>query len=147
MSRRVSVHHFLLTEVTKPHNTSWRRSDLFGVSYWVDVPEDTEFPRTLPRLQLFTRFYLNRARPTDFRVRVVWLDRPDDVEVEIGSFGPFTMPFARSATVHDCSFNLHNIPLRGTGRHRVALVRERTKAFWKSAEWVVVARTHFYVER
>jgi hypothetical protein len=145
--RRVSVHHFVVTEITKPQSVAWRRSDLFGVSYWVDVPQDTEFPKTLARLHLFTRFYLSRAQPTDFRVRVVWLDRVDSLDVEIGNFGPFPVSFARTSVVHDCTFNLHNIRLEGVGRHRVELLRLRSTAFWEAAEWVVIAQTHFYVER
>ena len=146
MSRRGSVHHFVVTEVTKPRSPSWRRSDLFGVSYWLDVPEDTEFPKTHARLQVFTRFYLQKAKPTEFQVRVIWLDRPDGTEVQIGLFGLFVVAFARDAVAHDCSFNLHNLLLQGVGRHRVELLRElRTR--WGTAEWVVIGRTHFGVER
>jgi hypothetical protein len=135
-----------VTEVAKPHSQTWRRSDLFGVSFWIDVPEDTEFPKTHARVQVFTRFYLRGAKPAEFRVRVIWLDRPDGVAVVIGQFGPFVTPFARDMVVYDCSFNLHNIRLEGIGRHRVELLRERNVP-WKPLGRVVVARTHFFVER
>jgi hypothetical protein len=76
MSRRVRVHQFILTELTRPRSQNWRACDLFGVSHWLGVPEDAEFPYTMARLQLFTRFYLDLARPTIFRVRVLWEDNP-----------------------------------------------------------------------
>jgi hypothetical protein len=97
-------------------------------------------------MQLFTRFFLMRAKPTNFRVRVVWEDHPSGAPEEIGVFGIFSVPFARNDIVHDCSFNLHNIRLLGVGRHTVELLRERV-VFWNDDEWVPIARTFFYVER
>jgi hypothetical protein len=146
MSRRVRVHQFIVTELTRPRSQSWRACDLFGVSHWVGVPEDTEFPYTVPRLQLFTRLYLDRARPTTFRVRLLWEDHPSGKAEEVGMFGPYSVPFGRAETVHDRSFNLHNIRLLGVGAHTVELLRERA-ATWPEDEWVPVARTYFYVER
>lgn len=146
MSRRVRVHHFVLADVVRPQSQSWRATDLFGASHWRDVPADTEFPFTVPRMQLFTRFYLERAKPTTFRVRVSWLDSPDRVTRVIGHFGPFGVPFASDATTRDCSFNLHNVRLQGVGMHRVELVRER-RSRWSPGKRVRVATTYFVVER
>jgi hypothetical protein len=146
MSRRVRVHHFVLADVVRPQSQSWRATDLFGASHWLDVPADTEFPRAVARLQVFTRFYLMRAKPTEFRILVSWIDHPNGVPVAIGDFGPFTVSFARDATVRDCSFNLHNLQLQGVGRHSVELVRER-KSGWNAGELVPVATTYFVVER
>jgi hypothetical protein len=119
---------------------------LFGVSHWIDVPADTEFPYTVPRIQVFTRFYLWHAKPTNFRVLVSWLNTPSGHPLVIGDFGPFTVPFTRNATARDASFNLHNIRLQGVGLHRVELVRER-KLGWNAGELVTKATTFFEVER
>lgn len=146
MSRRVAVHHFVLAELVRPESLTWRVCDLFRISHWRDVPADTEFPFTVPRMQLFTRFYLTRARPTDFRVRVSWLNAPGGVSRVIGHFGPFAIPFARDATARDCSFNLHNIRLQGVGIHRVELIRERHN-HWSPGKPVRAATTYFVVER
>lgn len=107
--RRVRVHHFVLAGLARPQDPTWHASDLFRVSHLYDVPADTEFPYTVPRIHVFTRFYLERAKPTDFRVRVLWLDHPSGIPEEIGLFGPYRVPFSRAAVVRDCSFNLHNI--------------------------------------
>jgi hypothetical protein len=61
MSRRVRVHHFIVTGLARPQDPRWRACDLFRVSHWLGVPLDTEFPFTLPRIDVFVRFYL--ARP------------------------------------------------------------------------------------
>lgn len=146
MSRRVSVHHFVLTEVTKPHSPSWRVSDLFGVSHWRDVPPDTEFPRTIARMQLFTRFYLQRARPTEFWLRVAWFRRHGEEPAELDTFGPYVVPFARDAVARDYSFNLHYVRLQGVGLHRIELLRE-PRIGSISVDFVPIARTYFIVER
>jgi hypothetical protein len=98
MSRRVRVHQFILAQIAKPQTQMWRASDLFGVSHWRDVPADTEFPYTVPRMNLFTRFYLLRPRPMDFRVRIRWLDAPGHRPSVTGVFGPFKfrLPLMRS---------------------------------------------------
>lgn len=49
-----------------PHPT-W---DLLGVDYTHTVPPDAEFPRYLPRLDLFVRFLVANLGPTDIAVRV-----------------------------------------------------------------------------
>jgi hypothetical protein len=109
------------------------------------VPADTEFPYTVPRMHLFGRFYLDRAKPTNFRVRIRWLDAPGRPTVT-GVFGPFTVPFVVDETVRDYSFNLHNVRLHGIGTHRVELIRERPGG-WRPGQVVRVATTFFVVER
>ena len=146
MSRRVRVHQFLLTELTRPRSRSWRACDLFGVSHWVDAPTDTEFPYLVPRMQVFARFYLENAKPTEFLVRVRWLHAPGGVARVVGTFGPFVVPFAHDATARDCSFNLNNIQLQGMGLHRVELLRERTRGL-KAGKLARIATTYFVVER
>ena len=146
MSRRVAVHHFVVADFVRPHGPTWRTSDLLGVSHWLDVAADTEFPYTVGRIHAFARFYLLRAKPTDFRVRVSWLNAPGGVSRVIGIFGPFAVPFSRDATVRDCSFNLHNIRLQGVGVHRVDLLREGKRG-WTVEKCLRVARTYFVVER
>jgi len=145
MSRSVRIHHLVLASLVRPETNAWRASDLFHVSHWLDVPADTEFPYTVARMQLFARFYLTGASPTEFRVRITWLDTPWNVSQVIGSFGPFLVPFAADAKCRDCSFNLHNIRLQGTGEHRVDLLRVRRG--WNAGKLVRVAATYFNVER
>ena len=144
--RRVRVHHFVVAGLARPQDPAWRVCDLFRVSHWYDLPADTEFPYVVPRIHVFARFYLWRAKPAEFRVLVSWMNTPSGNPEEIGDFGPFTIPFTRDSTARDFSFNLHNVRLRGVGLHRVELVRERTRG-WNAGELVPVATTFFVVER
>ena len=97
-------------------------------------------------MQIFAQFYLSRARPTEFRVRVWWLDRPSSEPELIGDYGPYLVPFTPDVTARDYSFNLHNIQLQGMGLHRVELVREKPSG-WNAGKWIRVVRTYFFVER
>jgi hypothetical protein len=144
MSRRIAVHHFVTNLTTRqfgPHPTS----DLLGVDYVYEVPPDTEFPRALARVDLFTRFYLWSAQPCEFFVRVWWLDAPRKRSGRLaGEYGPFFVNFDPSAGVLDHVFRLVNVRLPGTGRYAVRLVRYRGK--W-AAKPKIYAQTHFNVER
>ncbi len=144
--RKVRIHHFVVAGLARPQDPAWRVSDLFRVSHWLDVPADTEFPFTVPRIHVFARFYLERARPTDFRVRVLWEDHPSGIPEQIGLFGPYRVPFTRSEGVRDWSFNLHNIRLQGMGLHSAELQRERIVA-WAKGEWLPIKKTYYFVER
>jgi hypothetical protein len=145
MSRRVVVHHFVANLTTRqygPHPTS----DLLGVDYRFDVPADTEFPRFFPRIDLFTRFYLHRAKPVEFKVRVLWLDAPAGVQNRARSYGPFPVPFQRTDQVIDHSFRLVNVRIEGAGRYEVLLLRRHNSNF-EAGVWIRCAETHFFVER
>ncbi len=147
MSRRVTVHHFVANLTTRTHGPGQRSSDLLDVNYWREVPGDTEFPRVFGRLDLFTRFYLNRANPVDYYVRVWWEDTQRPRHELVGQFGPFPTPFRTDELVRDRVFRLHNVQLRGVGRYAVRLVRPRPASVWRRGQWAVVAETHFCVER
>lgn len=146
MSRRVSVHHFVANNTTRRYGPGNRTSDLLGVDYQQDVPADAEFPRMLARMDLFTRFYLDRAKPADFFVRVWWNDHPGGEAELVGSHGPFHVDFRAGVPVHDAVFRINMMQLQGTGRHTVQLLRERKRG-WRAGELVSIAMTHFFVER
>jgi hypothetical protein len=144
MSRRVTVHHFVANLTTRqygPHPTS----DLLGVDYVHDVSADTEFPCWIPRVDLFTRFYLRRAQPIEFTIRVRWLDARGAGKFR-QHFGPFSVPFQLTDSVRDWSFRLNNVQLDGVGRYEVLLLR-RKRVGWDPDAWVKYAETHFVVER
>src|SRR5690349_21358990 len=100
MSRRVSVHHFVMNATTTqsgPHPTS----NLLGVDYWYDVPSDAEFPRVMGKVDLFTRFYLQQAKPTEFYVSVRWADAPDVQRRRVTRYGPYVVNFQPTDAVYD----------------------------------------------
>jgi hypothetical protein len=116
------------------------------VNYWRDIPADTEFPHHLARMDLFTRFYLDQAKATAFRVQVSWLDHPGESSVVVGDYGPFQVDFWPDESVRDVAFRLPVIPLQGAGRHSIELLREY-RSGWRAGELVPIAVTHFLVER
>jgi hypothetical protein len=86
MKRRIAVHDFVANLTTRqygPHPTS----DLLAVDYIHEVPPDTEFPRWLPRMDVFTRFYLTRARPVEFVIQIRWSTHRTRGATTIGSMG------------------------------------------------------------
>jgi hypothetical protein len=142
----VSVHHFVANLTTRRYGPGQRTSDLLVVDYWHDVPPDTEFPHSIARMDLFTRFYLDQARPAVFRVQVTWLDHPGGAPEVIGDYGPFPVDFRSDESVRDVAFRLPMIQLQGAGRHSVELLRVFTSG-WRAGESVSIAVTHFFVER
>jgi hypothetical protein len=145
MSQRVRVHHFVASLTTRqygPHPTS----DLLHVDYTYDVPPDTEFPRRLGQIDLFTRFYLEQAGPTDFFVLVRWTDSPDEQRNRVGRYGPYTVAFDPPDIVRDHVFRLQNIQLPGVGRYAILLVIRRLPD-WKGRKFGKLTETHFVVER
>ena len=145
MSEDVRIHHFVATQTTRqygPHPTS----DLLHVDYIHDVPADTEFPRRLGQLDLFTRFYLENAGPTTFLILIDWTDSPDDRPRRAGKYGPFTVVFQPTEVVHDHAFRVQNAQLPGTGRYTIMLLRRRSPD-WKGRKYVKLTETHFTVER
>jgi hypothetical protein len=145
MSRSVAVHHFVANLTTRQYG-SHPTSDLLGVDYTYDVPADTEFPRRLARIDLFTRFYLDRAGPTDFYVLVRWTDSPDDQRRRVGRYGPYTVAFRPTDVVRDQVFRVQNIQLPGIGRYEILLLRRRSPD-WKGRKYGILKQTHFLVER
>lgn len=144
MSRRVAVHHFVANLTTRqygPHPTS----DLLGVDYIHAVPADTEFPRLIPRVDLFTRFYLRDAKPTTFLIRVNWREAPASQQPCRRKYGPFTLPFQPTEIVRDYAFRLTSVRLDGVGWYDVVLYRRRSDS--RGRYWQKLAETHWYVER
>lgn len=144
MGRRVDVHHFVANLTTRqygPHPTS----DLLGVDYVHEVPADTEFPRLLPRVDLFTRFYLDQAAPSEFLVRTDWRDAPRTRQPVRRVYGRFVVPFQPTDVVFDHAFRLVNVWLDGPGWYDAALYRrKRTKL---GVRWGRLIETHWFVER
>ncbi|HEV3387025.1 MAG TPA: hypothetical protein VG097_19560 [Gemmata sp.] len=145
MSRKVSVHHFV-ANMTTSQSGAHPTSNLLGVDYWYDVPPDAEFPRTIAWMDLFTRFYLLKAKPVEFYIRVLWQDAPERSRRKIARFGPYMVGFKPDKTVHDHVFKIFNIRLQGVGRHTIQLLRRRYGS-WERPRLTKLIETHFFVEQ
>ena len=144
MARRIAVHHFVANLTTRqygPHPTS----DLLGVDDVHEVPADTEFPRFVPRIDLFTRFYLVDATPCEFYVRLWWLSAPRRRSGRlVEQHGPCFVPFPAGSGTYDHVFRLNNVRLVGAGNYTFRLVRYRPDG-WNAGAAAKFAETHFRV--
>lgn len=145
MSRRVTVHYFVANLTTRQYG-SHPTSDLLGVDCVHEFPVDAEFPCWLTRVDLFTRFYLTEAPPTEFLFRVVWRSAPFVRRPCERHYGPFTIPFQPSEVVHDHAFRLVNVRLDGVGWYDVKLYRRRSSKT-RGRRWQRLVETHWFVER
>ena len=87
------------------------------------VPPDTEFPRTIYRLDMFLRVFATDAGPTRFRVRVHHEARPGRWQLRNDFDDPrqvLDLP-AVGPIVHSRSVRLPNVMLGGTGTHAISL--------------------------
>jgi hypothetical protein len=120
-------------------------SDLLGVDYWYAVPPDTEFPWTIPRLDLFVRFLVAGLGPTAISVRVFRLADDGGVLARMCEY-QFTVPFDPADRVREQSFRLPNVPLTGEGLYAVRVGRP-FRHRWKGPRWRPLGTDYFYVVR
>lgn len=118
----VRVQHWALATLIRRHGTR-EVFDLLEVGYELVVPPDTEFPRTIYRLDMFLRVFATDAGPTRFRVRVHHEARPGRWQLRNDFDDPrqvLDLP-AVGPIVHSRSVRLPNVMLGGTGTHAISL--------------------------
>jgi hypothetical protein len=145
MSRKVHVHHFVANLTTRQYGRH-PTSDLLGVDYTYDVPPDTEFPKEIGRIDLFTRFYLEQPTATTFFVLVRWMDSPDGIPRRVARFGPYRVSFQPTDVVRDHIFRIPHFLVPGVGRYAILLVGKQAPD-WKGRRFAKLTETHFLVER
>ena len=142
---RIVVHHFVANATTTrygPHPTF----NLLGVDFWQVFPPDAEFPQAVRQIDLFTRFYLTRARPAEFMIRVYRMNSAGQAVEKMDEFGPFAVDFHRSEIVRDRSFRITNVRLTGTGNYAIRILCQR-RSGWRAGKWAILRETHFRVEQ
>ncbi len=142
MSRpRVSAQHCVLNATTRRHG-SRPAFDLLEVSYTYAVPADTEFPRVVPRFDLFVRFVARKAGPTRVAIRVWW--RAQGRRQLLHDFRPGRrLPFPADATVvSDQPLRLPNVRLVGPGLHAIEVWCRPDRRRWHR-----IAVEYFRIER
>ena len=72
---RVSVQHLVLNRLTRRYGHRLT-SDLLGVEYVLEVPADTEFPKSVTQFDVFVRMVVKKTSTVRARLRVRWLDPP-----------------------------------------------------------------------
>jgi hypothetical protein len=142
--KRLDVHSCLLNTLTRRYGPS-RTSDLLGVNYVIAVPPDTEFPRTLPVMDFFVRFFLAGVGGVRFAVRVDWLDADGRPVRRLNEF-QYRVRFDPLRRVDDHVLRMHRIEVAGVGMYSVRLYR-RAKHRWKGSGWRLLATDYFEITR
>jgi hypothetical protein len=113
--------------------------NLLRVGHTHMFPGDTEFPTTIPRIDMFARF-VNGTGVGEFEIRQWWLDSPEGRR-RIETYGPFRVVFRPGEPLRDWVFRLLYLRLDGAGRYRLDLrmAKPRRRA--------PLASEYFYVVR
>lgn len=118
-SHSIEVQHAVLSTLARQHGTH-PVFDLLEVRYDVVVPADTEFPRTIPKFDLYLRMVARDAGPTRLRIRVR-RRLPQGLWERVNDFVPtrrFLFPRA-GTVVHSQPIRLPNVKLTGTGLYAI----------------------------
>jgi hypothetical protein len=124
----IRVRHCVLTTLIRQHG-SRPVFDLLEVSYEHEVPPDTEFPKVVPKFDLFLRVVADSAGPTRVRIRVHHWSRGRWSLVN--EFGSNRLPLPTNGTVvHSRSFRLPNVRLTGIGLYAVVVYLRPARQPW-----------------
>lgn len=144
---RLVVQHCILATTVRQYG-SRRTSDLLGVDYFFDVPVDTEFPRRIPRLELFVRFFATSPKRTRLLVTITHLDATSPRRQPVYR-NLFDLPGVSDpgSVVFDRTFKLHNVVVPAEGRYEVRIARRRRRPWQARRTWEVLGREYFQVRR
>ncbi len=144
---RLHVQHCVVNMTTRQYGTH-PTSDLLGVDYFHTVPADTEFPRTLGKLELFVRFFGTDGVAGRVRVTVSHL-KPGGTDRELVYSKLFDLATSnvRGSVVLDKGFKLINMLIPGEGTYAVRVTR-RVRHSWEARpRWRVLAIDYLYIVR
>lgn len=144
---RLRVRHCVVNRTTRQYGPN-PTSDLLGVDYFHTVPADTEFPRSLGKLELFVRFFGTDGISGRVRVTVSHL-KPDGTDRELVYRRQFDLPtsYARGLVVLDKGFKLINILIPGEGTYAVRITRRVRRPWEARSGWRVLATDYLYIAR
>jgi hypothetical protein len=144
---RLRVQHCVVNMTTRQYGPN-PTSDLLGVDYFHTVPADTEFPRTLSKLELFVRFFGTDGVAGRVRITVSYLF-PDGTDRELVYRKSFdiTVPGSSGAVVLDRGFKLINVLVPGEGTYAVRVTRRVRRPWEAKPGWRVLAVDYFHIAR
>ena len=138
------MHYCVLNTLTRRYGPT-RTSDLLGVDYLYAVPPDTEFPKLVFKMDLFTRFFLAGVGPTELAIRIARHDIDGSVLDVVNDYR-FVVPFDPAMRVYDHVFRLTNIRLTGTGPYTIRIGRQ-VRHRWRGLRWRTLGTEFFEVTR
>jgi hypothetical protein len=146
MSRlKVRVQHMVACHTVRQYGTN-PTAELLAVAYRIQYPLDTEFPVTVPQIDLFTRFFVFRpgAATVFIRIREVRTDASD--EELVATSGPYRVDFPTADSNLDRSFRVKYLHVPRPGTYAFRLCRRVTKS-WKGSGWKVLATEYVSIGR
>jgi hypothetical protein len=143
---RVRVQHCIVNATTRQYGPN-PTSDLLGVDYFRTVPADTEFPKSLGKLELFVRFIGDNGVTGRVRITITRLSASGgDRELVYRNRFDISIPGISGRVVHDRSFKLINVLVPGEGTYAVRVLRGGRP--WEAKRgWRVLAVEYFHIAR
>ena len=144
---RLRAQHCVVNMTTRQYG-SHPTSDLLGVDYFHTVPADTEFPRTLGKLELFVRFFADNGIAGRVRVTVSRL-HPNGTSRELVYRKRFDLAASNvgGSVVLDKGFKLINVLIPGEGTYVVRVTRRGRRSWETRARWRILAVDYLYIVR
>ncbi len=142
---RVQVQHAVLCPIVRQYGSA-PTSDLLGVCYTYTYAPDIEFPRHIPQVDLFTRFFVYSPGFEEYFLRVWRLAADDAGQTRMGSFGPYPVRFTPGTVFVDRPFRMKNVRVEGVGRYAVRLCVKRNRR-WRGVRYRILATEFFQVVR
>lgn len=144
---RLRVQHCVVNATTRQYGPN-PTSDLLGVDHFRTVPADTEFPRTLGKLELFVRFYGSDGITGRVRITVsyLWPDGSDRELVYRNLFN-IAVPNLSGAVIMDRGFKLVNVLIPGEGSYAVRVMRAVRRPWEAKIGWRVLAADYIQIAR
>jgi hypothetical protein len=144
---RLRVQHCVVNMTTRQYGPN-PTSDLLGVDYFHTVPADTEFPRTLGKLELFVRFFGFDGVAGHVRVTVSRLN-PDgsDRELVYRKVFDISVPGVSGPVVLDRGFKPINVLAPGEGTYAVRVARRVRRLWEEKRRWRTSATDYIRILR
>ena len=145
MSRpKIRVQHMVAGHSVRQYGSN-PTSDLLGVAYRIIYSPDTEFPVTVPQIDVFTRFFVEHPGTDEFVVRVWSLGVSGQQPSFVRAFGPHRVIFPVDEVHLDCRFRVKYLQAPRPGMYALRLCRP--KAGWRGVRWSILATEYILINR
>jgi hypothetical protein len=121
-----------------------RTMDLLRVTPQINMDPEQEFPRRMPQLDLYLRFFVDRAGESDFYVRVWWSSFDHSRKKLCYVMGPKSLQFNDRDAMQDHSIRLSNMQLPLPGLYSFLLCRQVRNPL-PSKRWLVMGRDYLTI--
>lgn len=145
---RLVVQHCVVARTVRQYG-GHPTSDLLGVDYIYAVPSDTEFPKSIPQLDLFVRFRTSDLlRPVRLLLTISYLDEYGDDKSEVfRREAIFEAPASPGEYVVPRGYRLTGWSAPGEGVYCVRVLRRTQRSWDNPTGWRVLKSEYFAITR